>query len=119
MWMVLAEIPQEISVPIGLPVVESKLTDAMAPTMNEDGVRAVQNLPASVSQPTTEIYVLEPDREEAFIETASVFPRLRDTVFDLSGLVVFLDHRACNRQFIALERIRRALVRALACFQAS
>jgi hypothetical protein len=76
MWMVLAEIPQEISVPIGLPVVESKLTDAMAPTMNEDGVRAVQNLPASVSQPTTEIYVLEPDREEAFIETASVFPRL-------------------------------------------
>jgi hypothetical protein len=76
MRMVLAEIAQEISVPIGLTVAEGKLTDAVAATMNEDGVRAVQNLPAPISQPTTEIYVFKPDREEAFIETASVFPRL-------------------------------------------
>ena len=108
--IVFAEIAQEVSIPEHLAIAKRELIHAMSSTVREDGFRMVSDFPALRSQTPAEIHILEPSREEAFIEAAHAFPSLAPYGQAGAGrLIDFLDLSVVQIEATigAVGRVRR------------
>src|SRR5215510_10030554 len=72
--MVFGKVSEEVSIPKCLAIVKVQLPDTVASDVRKCCLRTKHNFPTSIVKSPAEIYVLEPDGEEALIETADVLP---------------------------------------------
>src|SRR5581483_9681165 len=74
--MMFCEIKEQVSVPVGLTLLEGNLGYAMPTGVNKNGIGTVDNFPAAVASPSAEVDVFEPNGEEVFIKSSHVFKGL-------------------------------------------